>query len=138
MTHEIREFLPDDLPNVIKIHSDIYYYDCTTAVSVSLRLPNVSYVYLISDVIVGSIITDIGDNAPWIWTLCVDKQHRNHGIAKKLLATVHEKIKSIECKKISLEVGSSNKIAIKLYDSFGYKFEKKFIGDGIIMTCDLH
>jgi ribosomal protein S18 acetylase RimI-like enzyme len=138
MTHEIREFLPDDLPNVIKIHSDIYYYDCTTAVSVSLRLPNISYVYLISDVIVGSIITDIDDDAPWIWTLCVDKQHRNLGIAKKLLAIVHEKIKSIGCKKISLEVGLSNKIAIKLYDSFGYKFEKKFIGDGIIMTCDLH
>ncbi len=57
--------------------------------------------------------------------LAVVPHARNKGIGKKLLKTVENKAKSLDCAQISLEVLENNP-AKRLYERFGFDFERPY------------
>lgn len=53
------------------------------------------------------------------------KTHRNKGYGKKLLESSLDEAKDKNIEKIELEVYKSNRRAILLYESFGFKYEER-------------
>lgn len=56
-----------------------------------------------------------------IATLYVLEKDRKKGIAKALIETLLNQLKTLSVKKLTLEVSIKNKPAIHLYESFGFK-----------------
>ena len=108
----------DDVCNIEK-HSYAYpwsrniFYDC-------INNNYLCKVMLINHNVVGYIINSIIQDECHIMNLCIHKDYRRLGYAKKLLNYVNQEIKKINCKLIFLECRPSNKSALKLYLSEGY------------------
>ena len=64
---------------------------------------------------------DIFADAAEIVSFAVDPDRRNQGIGTKLLETLIETVKKRGATVFILEVRPSNKIAIKLYEKFGFE-----------------
>lgn len=79
------------------------------------------YVYEQNKKIVGYLGYRVIDEAAEMMNFIVDPKHQKQGIGKTLISdTIDELIKQ-GVKMITLEVRKSNKIAIKLYESVGFK-----------------
>ncbi len=63
-----------------------------------------------------SIVLDIAE----LNNIVIKKSQRGKGLSSLLLEQIINIAKSHSCKKINLEVASSNKIAINLYKKFGF------------------
>ena len=85
-----------------------------------------------------SIILDTAE----INNIVIKKSERGNGYSSLLLKELIRIAKSNNCKKINLEVASSNKIAISLYKKFGFKQvglrQKYYNGtDALLLTLDI-
>lgn len=69
--------------------------------------------------LIGYILVLVKPKIPRIYSLAVSKNHRNKGIASKLLCEVISKFHTL-----SLEVNINNKEAINLYCKLGFKTKK--------------
>ncbi|MFA5560327.1 MAG: ribosomal protein S18-alanine N-acetyltransferase [Acholeplasmataceae bacterium] len=79
------------------------------------------YVYEQNKKIVGYLGYRVIDDTAEMMNFIVDPKHQKQGIGKTLISdTIDELIKQ-GVKMITLEVRKSNKIAIKLYESVGFK-----------------
>lgn len=65
--------------------------------------------------------TALGAKAAILEDLMVAQEHRNKGIAKKLLSHVLQYCKENDIKRVTLLTDSTNKSAQKLYEKFGFK-----------------
>ncbi len=80
----------------------------------------------------------------YIYNIAVEENYRHHGIGRALTEKLLEYSKNKNLDFLSLEVRTSNKFAICLYEKCGFKkigVRKNFYSfpkeDGIIMTCYL-
>lgn len=67
-----------------------------------------------------SISLDKGGKYIWLNDLFVDKNHRNRGIAKKMLLKIIYWAENNELKGIELETGINNEATKALYNSLGF------------------
>ena len=90
------------------------------------------YVYEMDDMIVGFIIaTDLTETCD-ILSLIVDPKYRNKKIATNLINYLISELDE-NLKLITLEVRANNKVAINLYDKFGFEVvnvRKKYYANG--------
>lgn len=57
----------------------------------------------------------------FIYDIVLDPEMRGHGLGKKAMELLEEKVKSLGLKHIGLHVFGHNTIAINLYEKLGYK-----------------
>lgn len=92
--------------------------------------PSAQFVAEADKKIVGYILTKINDDGSFhISSLAIKRQYRRSGIASALIKMVIKLSKN----KVTLEVRPSNKAALALYISSGFKHtrtEKKYYADG--------
>ncbi len=61
-----------------------------------------------------------------VTTLWVDEKYRNQGYAKKIMRALSNAVAEIGHKEIVLQVLKSNLVAIKMYESLGYKIHHEY------------
>ena len=61
-----------------------------------------------------------------VTTLWVDEKYRNQGYAKKIMRSLSNAVAEIGHKEIVLQVLKSNLVAIKMYESLGYKIHHEY------------
>ena len=91
---------------------------------------NKSYCYKINDELISFCLMEynLEDKLIYIDLLCVKKKYAGNHYGKSILNFCIENCKKFNHKKFGLHVSTKNKIAIKLYESLGFKI-KEFIKD---------
>lgn len=91
------------------------------------------------DLMVGFLMycIDEDDGEYWIYRMMVDKNYQSRGYGKKSMELLLDKIKEDKNhNKIFLGVHKESKAAVKLYESFGFKFNGQVFGSEHIMRLD--
>lgn len=92
-----------------------------------------------NDVMVGFVMycIDEDDGEYWIYRMMIDKKYQNKGYGKEALRQLLEIIKKDDTHdKIFLGVEIDSILAVKLYQSFGFYFNKQVFGKEHIMRLD--
>ena len=83
---------------------------------------------IVAAVVINDMHEEEYENGNWrdngkyavIHRLCVDPEHQNSGLGKKILYEAEKLIKETGCASIRLDAFSQNPYALKMYTSFGY------------------
>lgn len=146
--HNIQPMTVDDLDDIVKIESRSFPNPWTRGLFESELKNPVSFSYTLKlneggkEVLAAYIIFWIVLGEAHILNLCVDQGYRNTGLATELLDIALDIMRKNMAFEVFLEVRKSNKIAQRLYASFGFRqlFERKnYYGDedAIVMSKDL-
>lgn len=71
----------------------------------------------------------------WVNYLGVEPEYRHKGVGRKMMESIEDKLLSMGCPKINIQVLIDNTLAIKFYERIGYKkgqvvsFGKRLIPD---------
>lgn len=83
-----------------------------------------TFLLLESSISVGYGHLDLEDSVVWLG-IVVKKEHQGKGLAKIIMHTLVNKAEELGLKSIQLSVDHDNKIAIALYQKFGFELTKK-------------
>lgn len=88
-----------------------------------------SFVYIEANKIIGFIgcLQSSECNSVFIWQICVDENHRNKGIAKKLLNELTSVMKEMDISTIDLTITDGNESSRKLFSQFAKSISSELI-----------
>lgn len=112
-------------PNAVSIAQSKIQEECITKVIYN------------NDLMIGFLMycIDTEDNEYWIYRFMIDKKYQSNGYGKKALYKLIEIIKKDKNhNKIFLGVHKDSIKAVKLYKSFGFRFNGKVFGNEHIMV----
>jgi ribosomal protein S18 acetylase RimI-like enzyme len=75
--------------------------------------------------VIGTVMAGYDGHRGWIYSLAVLPLYRKQGIGSALLSHAEQKLSSLGCMKINLQVIEGNGAATKLYIANGYSIEKR-------------
>ena len=75
--------------------------------------------------VIGTVMVGYDGHRGWIYSLSVLPMYRRQGVGSALLSHAEQKLSSMGCMKINLQVLEENDAAAKFYISKGYSIEKR-------------
>jgi ribosomal protein S18 acetylase RimI-like enzyme len=97
-------------------------------VAIPAKLAVQPYLFLVAlDVtkVVGSIMSGYDGHRGWLYALAIRKSHRRRGIGSALVRESEERLRSIGCCKVNLQVRASNATAVEFWERHGYMTEER-------------
>jgi ribosomal protein S18 acetylase RimI-like enzyme len=82
-------------------------------------------VALDGDQVVGSIMAGYDGHRGWLYAVAVLKSRRRLGIGAALVRGAEERLRSMGCNKINLQVRVSNATVVEFYKRLGYMIEER-------------
>lgn len=61
----------------------------------------------------------------WIYSLAVDETERHGGLGSALMSEIEEKLRTLGCLKVNLQVLRSNVGVIEFYEKLGFSVEER-------------
>ena len=128
---DIRTYSTDDEDSVIALWLEVFPGDTAwnkSADVIARKLnvqPELFYIALSSDKVVGSVIAGYDGVRGWIHRLAVHPSYRRQGLATQLMHRAEIGLKEIGCPKINLQVRASNMEVVKFYASLGFSVEER-------------
>lgn len=117
----IREMTQNDLSDVMQIERGNHPYPWSSELMSSCFKDNYSsFVYEKDEKIIGYLISTFAADESNILNVCVERQYRNTGIAKRLVNQAIKFCATSGIKSIFLEVRESNSAAINVYINNGF------------------
>src|SRR5215831_11910836 len=111
-----REAFPDDPP----------WNKAEVAIPAKLAVqPELFLVALHGDRAIGSIIAGYDGHRGWLYAVAVLNSHRRRGIGTALVRGAEDRLRSIGCNKINLQVRTSNATVVDFYKRLGYTIEER-------------
>jgi len=77
------------------------------------------------DTVVGTVMAGYDGHRGWIYSLAVHPGYRHQAIGSKLLSFAEQKLTSLGCVKINLQVMGGNEDAQRFYEANGYTVENR-------------
>ena len=74
--------------------------------------------------VIGTVMAGYDGHRGWIYSLAVLPMHRKQGVGSALLSCAEEKLSSLGCMKINLQVREGNDAAENFYIANGYSTER--------------
>lgn len=87
--------------------------------------PELFLVGVIGGTLVGTVLAGFDGVRGWIYHLAVAPEQRRRGFATELVRTAEQKLRSIGCTKVNLQVRAGDEGAVVFYRSLGYKVEDR-------------
>ncbi len=87
--------------------------------------PELFLVALDGDVAIGSIMAGYDGHRGWLYALAVLNSRRRQGVGAALVREAEERLRSMGCSKINLQVRTTNAIVIEFYKRLGYMIEER-------------
>jgi ribosomal protein S18 acetylase RimI-like enzyme len=111
-----QEAFPDDPP----------WNKAEVAIPAKLAVqPELFLVALAGDQVIGSIMAGYDGHRGWLYALAVLNSHRRLGVGTALVRAAEERLRSMGCGKINLQVRTSNAAVIEFYRRLGYDVEER-------------
>jgi ribosomal protein S18 acetylase RimI-like enzyme len=82
--------------------------------------PELFLVALLDDELVGSLMGGYDGHRGWAYYLAVHPEHRNRGIARRMMRTLEKALEAMGCPKLNLMVRTDNATARGFYRRVGY------------------
>ncbi|PTY38801.1 GNAT family acetyltransferase [Saccharospirillum sp. MSK14-1] len=73
--------------------------------------------------LIASVMGGYEGHRGWVNYLAVDPNHQGQGHAKQLMHTLEQKLITLGCPKINLQVRSTNTRVMAFYDALGYQVD---------------
>ena len=110
-----------DLPEVMEVENRVYPYPWSEGIFKDcLRSGYHGFLLKQADELLGYSMISIAVGECHILNICVDKGQQGNGYGRYLLEFLLEEAKEQQAKSVFLEVRTSNKAAINLYESMGF------------------
>ncbi len=110
-----------DIEAVMVVERLCYEFPWTEGIfSDSLRVGYNCWVYTHGERIIGHGVTSVAAGEAHLLNLCIHPEFQGQGLARRLLQRLMTRVCNGEADTLFLEVRSSNKVAIGLYESMGF------------------
>ena len=111
-----QEAFPDDAP----------WNKAEVAVPAKLAAqPELFLVALHGDLVIGSIMAGYDGHRGWLYAVAVLNSRRRQGVGAALVRGAEDRLRSMGCSKINLQVRATNAIVIEFYKRLGYMIEER-------------
>jgi len=75
--------------------------------------------------IVGTAMAGYDGHRGWVYYVAVSPRHRRQGIGTALMRNVEQRLASLGCPKLNLQVRASNHEVVSFYENLGYEVEER-------------
>jgi ribosomal protein S18 acetylase RimI-like enzyme len=75
--------------------------------------------------VIGSIMGGYDGHRGWLYSVAVLKQCRRQGVGRGLVHEAEKRLSALGCRKINLQVRSSNQDVTEFYSRLGYSVEER-------------
>jgi ribosomal-protein-alanine N-acetyltransferase len=144
---ELRHYIPPDLDHIMIIEklsfSEAEAYPRSQFEELYNEHPEGFFVAEIPGQVVGYVIGYVSDKLGEIDSIAVTPTYRQLGIGKKLMEIILESFRERNIKKCSLEVRTTNDVAISFHKKYGFEIEKTIANyyedgaDAYVMTMEI-
>jgi len=111
-----QEAFPDDPP----------WNKAEVAVPAKLAVqPELFLVALDGDLVIGSIMAGYDGHRGWLYAVAVLNSRRRQGVGAALVRGAEDRLRSMGCSKINLQVRATNAINIEFYKRLGYMIKER-------------
>ncbi len=126
---EIRAFQPEDEAAVIELWQRCGlvrpWNNPRQDIERKLKVQSEMFlVGLIEGKIVASVMGGYEGRRGWVNNLAVDPDYQRRSLGREIMEAVEEKIRTMGAPKINLQIRTDNLVAIKFYESIGYKMDE--------------
>jgi ribosomal protein S18 acetylase RimI-like enzyme len=87
--------------------------------------PELFLVGLLDDAVSATVMAGYEGHRGWINYLAVHPDHQRGGLGRRLMEFAEQRLRSLGCPKINLQVRSSNQPVIEFYRSLGFEVEDR-------------
>ena len=128
---DIRPFQPQDRSQVIALWNEVFAYpephnDPAESIRRKLAVKDDLFLVAVEDSkVLGTAMGGYDGHRGWVYSLAVDPEHRRKGIGTALMRSLEEKLESLGCPKLNLQVLNHNLGVVAFYESLGYKVEER-------------
>ena len=131
MKVKIRKFSVDNEEAVVALWTEVFGYDAphnNPSLSIQNKIsrdPDLFLVAVVDGNIAGTVMGGYDGHRGWIYSLAVDNKWVRQGIGTALMREIEERLQSLGCLKVNLQVISSNSEVVKFYEKRGYLVEER-------------
>jgi ribosomal protein S18 acetylase RimI-like enzyme len=75
--------------------------------------------------VVGTVMGGYDGHRGWVYALAVEPDHRQQGIATRLMDELEARLLALGCHKLNLQVRAQNTEVLELYQRLGYEVEDR-------------
>jgi ribosomal protein S18 acetylase RimI-like enzyme len=111
-----QEAFPDDPP----------WNKAEVAIPAKLAVqPELFLLALDGDLVIGSVMAGYDGHRGWLYAVAVLRSRRRQGVGAALVLAAEDRLRSMGCSKINLQVRATNAIVIAFYERLGYVIEER-------------
>jgi ribosomal protein S18 acetylase RimI-like enzyme len=131
MEFHIESYTPDRFDGVKVLWQEAFPDDppwnkAEVAVPAKLAVqPELFLVALNGDQVAGSIMAGYDGHRGWLYAVAVLNSRRRQGVGTALVRSAEERLRSMGCRKINLQVRVSNAAVVGFYSRLGYEIEPR-------------
>ena len=131
MKPKIRKYIETDKEGVVALWEGVFGYDAPhneASLSVEKKIsrdPDLFLVAVVNGRVIGTVMGGYDGHRGWIYSLAVDNQWVHQGFGTALMREIEERLQSLGCLKVNLQVISSNSDVVKFYEKRGYLVEDR-------------
>ena len=79
---------------------------------------------IVNDKAVATVMGGYEGHRGWVYYLAVDPSYQRRGLGRQIMKAVEKKLLAMDCLKINLLIRMDNLVAVKFYQSIGYKIDE--------------
>lgn len=131
MTLEIVTYEPDHFDGVDSLWREAFPDDppwnrAAVAVPEKLaRQPDLLLVGVQDGAVVGTVMAGYDGHRGWLYAVAVRRSHRRRGIGARLVRAAEDRLRALGCRRINLQVRSSDRPVVNFYEAVGYAVEAR-------------
>jgi ribosomal protein S18 acetylase RimI-like enzyme len=111
-----QESFPDDPP----------WNKAEVAIPAKLAVqPELFLLALDGDLVIGSVMAGYDGHRGWLYAVAVLRSRRRQGVGAALVRAAEDRLRSMGCSKINLQVRATNAIVTAFYERLGYVIEER-------------
>ena len=140
---QIRPYAASDETQVVQLWKTVFPNNPSWNVpadDIRRKLAVQRSLFLVGEVdgqIIASVMAGFDGHRGWIHLLAVLPEYRRKGFAKAMMVEAEERLRSLGCTKVNLQVRSTNKEVVAFYDKIGYVYEDRIsMGKRLELSSD--
>jgi len=127
----IRNFIQSDKDSVVSLWKEIFssrylHNDPELAIETKIKhSKDLFFVAYENNLIVGTVMVGFDGHRGWIYSLAVKPDFRKKGIGTQLMKEAINKLKSLGCLKVNLQIEEDNSGVVDFYEKIGFSIEDR-------------